>query len=317
MNKRDKVLSVLDNAKQDYIPAGFFIHFDKHHHRGQAAIAKHLEYYRYTDMDFVKIQFETVFPVSANIKRPGDWVNIPFYKEDFYEDQLAIVKGLVKEAKSEALVLVTLYSPFMCAGQIVKPSPGGHDLLTAHIQEDPEQVKQGLSMMTESLMLFVKACIMLGVDGFYMSTQGGEGFRFKNKGLFEGYIKPFDLILMNEINRSCPFNVLHVCDYHGGYDDLNPFLEYPGQVVNCGLELGARRLTGAEVSRLFARPFMGGLDRKGVLATGSKNDISKAVTEVLNEAPDKFILAADCTLPNDINWDNIKTAIATAHGYQR
>lgn len=312
MNKRDKVLSLLEANQQDYIPAGFFIHFDTRYHRGQAAIAKHLEYYHYTDMDFVKIQFETVFPVSPNIKRPQDWVNLPFYKEDFYEDQLTIVEGLVKAAKPEALVIVTLYSSFMCAGQVVKPS----DVLTAHIKEEPEYVKQGLSIMTDSLLLFIKACIKLGVDGFYMSTQGGEGFRFENKSLFEDYIKPLDLILMEEIQRFCPFNVLHVCDYHGGYDDLSPFLEYPGQVVNCSLELGSSKPRGTDISQMFGRPFMGGLDRKGVLVTGSKDDITKAVTEVLDEAPDKFILAADCTLPSDIDWDNIKTAIATAHAYK-
>jgi len=35
--------------------------------------------------------------------------------------------------------------------------------------------------------------------------------------------------------------------------------------------------------------------------------------EVLHEAPDKFILGADCTLPSDIDWDNIKAAISTGH----
>ena len=63
------------------------------------------------------------------------------------------------------------------------------------------------------------------VDGFYASTQGREVSRFEDLTLFDEYIKPFDLALMEEINRSCIFNVLHVCDYHDGYDDLTPFLE--------------------------------------------------------------------------------------------
>ena len=46
-------------------------------------------------------------------------------------------------------------------------------------------------------------------------------------------IKPYDLTVMEEIDRSCVFNILHVCDYEGGYDDLAPFLDYPGHVVNC------------------------------------------------------------------------------------
>jgi uroporphyrinogen decarboxylase len=60
---------------------------------------------------------------------------------------------------------------------------------------------------------------------------------------------------------------------------------------------------------------MGGLERKGIIAHGRQPQIKQAVTGVLQNAPDRFILAADCTLPGDINWDNIKTAISTAHHY--
>ena len=55
MNKRESVLSLLDKDKQQqHIPAAFFLHFDPTCHHGQAAIDKHLEYFRYTGMDFVK-----------------------------------------------------------------------------------------------------------------------------------------------------------------------------------------------------------------------------------------------------------------------
>ena len=63
MNKRDAVLNLLDSEKpQDYTPAGFFMHFDPSCHFGQAAVDKHLEYYHYTDMDLVTIQYERAFP---------------------------------------------------------------------------------------------------------------------------------------------------------------------------------------------------------------------------------------------------------------
>ncbi len=47
---------------------------------------------------------------------------------------------------------------------------------------------------------------------------------------------------------------------------------------------------------MFGRPFMGGLDRKGVIATGSLEEIRQAAASVLAEAPERFILAADCTV---------------------
>jgi len=88
MNKRELVLSLLDaGVRRPYTPAGFFIHFDKSHHRGQAAVDKHLEYFRYTGMDFVKIQYENEFPRQLDILEPDDWVKMPFYDKEFYEGQ--------------------------------------------------------------------------------------------------------------------------------------------------------------------------------------------------------------------------------------
>ncbi len=309
-DKRAAMLGLL-NGNQDYIPAAFFIHFDKTCHFGPPAVEKHLQYFRYTDMDFVKIQYERTFPPLSEIKRPEDWKKIPLYRLDFYEPELEVVRGLAKGAKADALVLVTLYSTFMCAGHTA-----GLPLLTAHLQEDPDQVKKGLEIISASLMLFVKECVRLGVDGFYASTQGGESGRLKDPRLFKEYIKPFDLQLMNEINRSCSFNILHVCDYHAPYADLSPFLDYPGHVVNCNPQLTSGRLAWKEIAQMFKRPCMGGMDRHGIIVTGSKEGIQKAVDEVLNEAALPFVLGADCTLPNDISWENIRTAIAAAHRYR-
>lgn len=311
MNKRDLVLSLLDkDKKQEVIPAAFFLHFDEVYHRGQAAIDKHLEFFRYTGMDFVKIQYENVFPTRPEIQKPADWENMPLYDIDFYADQLNVVESLVKRVQKEALIIMTLYSPFMCAGhtsdlQIIK-----------HIKESPAKAKKGIEIITESLMIFVKECIKRGVDGFYHSTQGGESLTFNNSNLFKECIKPYDLILMEEINRSCDFNILHVCDYHGGYDDLTPFLDYPGQIVNCSLELGTGKLSAQEVSQMFGRPFMGSLDRLGTIFSGSQDEIKKAVKKACSQKSTKFLLGADCTVPSDIDWDNLKTAIAAAHEFE-
>jgi uroporphyrinogen decarboxylase len=122
---------------------------------------------------------------------------------------------------------------------------------------------------------------------------------------------------MTEIDRHCIFNILHVCDYHSGYDDLTPFLDYPGHVVNCSQEVGGSPMSSKELAQLFNRPFMGGLERKGVIVEGSEAEIVAATTAVLQDTPDRFILGADCTLPGDVNWDNIRTAIATTHTYKQ
>jgi uroporphyrinogen decarboxylase len=61
---------------------------------------------------------------------------------------------------------------------------------------------------------------------------------------------------------------------------------------------------------------MGGLDRHGVLANGTQEQIRAAVLDLLQDAPERFFLGADCTVPGDIDWDNLKTAMDTAHAYR-
>lgn len=312
MNKRDVLLDLIHGrASWDYIPAAFFMHFDPAHQEGQAAVDKHLEYFRATGMDFVKIQFEQRLPPGPSIHKADDWAQIPLYPESFFVPTQRVVEGLVRAAHDEALVVMTLYSPFMLAMQLA----GGVDL-AQHLRENPDAVVKGLATMTQNVLNLVRGCLRAGVDGFYVSTQGGETFRFGDGDFFRRYIKPTDLSVWEEI-KGCPFNILHVCDYVGGYDDLTPFLDYPGHVVNCSLTLGERTLTPSEVSQLFDRPYMGGMERKGIIATGSAAEVGAAARSVLAQAPERFILAADCTVPGDTPWENLKAAIDAAHQHRR
>jgi uroporphyrinogen decarboxylase len=311
MNKRDTLLSLISSTtKPDYTPAAFFLHFGPDYKEGQAAIDKHLEFFNYTGMDLLKIQYEQTVP-TATIQHSADWANVPVCSAEHFEPTIRVVEGLVKAAKGEALAVLTLYSPFMWAKQTAS-----EEVLTAHLWENPEAVKKGLEIMTENVLTLVRACKKAGVNGFYASTQGGESFHYKNSNIFADYIKPTDLTVWDEL-KSCEFNILHVCDYEGGYDDLTPFLDYPGQVVNCSLKLDDRTLTPKEASDLFKRPFMGGLERKGALATGTPDQVVAETKALLAQAPEHFMLGADCTVPGDTSWDNLKAAIDTAHGYAK
>jgi uroporphyrinogen decarboxylase len=331
MNRRELLLSLINEQNFfGYVPAAFFMHFDEAHKLGQAAIEKHLEFFRYTGMDLVKIQYEQVQPPGRHIRKPKDWARVPLYGDEFFEPTLRVVEGLVKAAGSEALVIMTLYSPFMWLCQYDRQAD-----INAHFMENPEAVAGGLQIMTENVIKLAHGCMRAGVDGFYASTQGREAFRFTDPGIFLKYIKPTDLAVWEAI-QDCRFNILHVCDYEGGYANLDDFLDYPGQVVNCSLvqetvpkvlpsELippnnpsgRSDVMTPRDASLFFGRPFMGGMDRKGVIATGDKTAIHQAVESVLQQAPERFILAADCTVPAETPWENLKTAIEVAHGYNR
>ena len=313
INKRDAIFSLLEGKRLDgYIPSAFFVHFGEGYKTGDAAVARHLEYFQAIDMDFIKVQYEAEFPRLSSITQPKDWENMPFYKKDFFEKQLYVVKELVKKGKQSAPVIVTLYSPFMSAGHSV-----GGELLTEHLKTDPEKVKKGMEIIAESTLLFANECIKLGVDGFLASTQGGEGFRFQDPSIFNTYVKPYDLQVMNRINEACECNVLHICDYVADYEDYSPFVDYPGHIVNCSMKLGNSLLQPTDIYQQFKRPVFGGLEKRGPISKDSKSSLVHTVESVLNHAPEQFILGAECALLGDIDWKMVRSAVDLAHDRQQ
>jgi len=311
--KRARLLDWLaGKTNPAYTPAAFFLHFGPDFKAGSAAARRHLDYFRQTDMDFLKIQFEQTYERQPFLQKPEDWAKLQLRRLDFYEPLLVTVREVMEAAKGDALVLMTLYSPYMSAGHCATTP-----LLRQHLAENPDAVKRGLDIITESQMLFVRACIDLGVDGFYMSTQGSETKQFADPSHFTRYVKPYDLIAMREAHRACPFNILHVCDYHASYASYAPVLDYPGQVVNCSTKLTANSLTPAEIARLFQRPYMGGLDRHGLIASGSLTALDAEIRRVIQAAPPQFMLGADCTVAADTDWQRLRHAIATAHNTRR
>ncbi len=306
---RDRMLGWLaGQSSPGYTPAAFFLHFGNGYKTGSAAAQRHLEFTRFTGMDFIKIQFEQTYSRQDFLQQPSDWRKLRLAKLNFYEPLLQTVRELVKAEKKNSLILMTLYSPFMCAGHCAT-SP----VLIKHLEEDPEAVRKGLEILTESQMLFVRACIEEGVDGFYASTQGGEANRFSTPAIFNNYVKPFDLVAMKEIATACPFNILHVCDYVAPYASYDAYRDYPGHVVNCNVKLANGELSTQQIAKDFKKPFMGGMDRHGVLAKGTPAQIETEIRRVVSTAPRSFLLGADCTVEADTEWSRLKHAISIAH----
>jgi uroporphyrinogen decarboxylase len=310
-SKRDLMLEVLNMAaKPGYIPAGFFMHFGV---RGDAAVKAHLDYFRATGMDFVKIQFdEQSLPANDQIRAPRDWAKLPILPESWFEPSLYLLKSLVKEAKSEALIIQTLYSPYQMAKQAVP-----WNVLVEHVRQDPEAVCRGMENITLSLLHFVQAAARLGVDGFYTCTQGGETNRVADRSLFNRTIKNYDMLLYKETAQLVPYNIMHICDYDGSYEDFNArFQDYPGKVINVPLSADGKPLSLRQAAGLFGRPVMGGLDRHGILSTGSPEEVKKAALDALKDAPANVILGADCTVSPKTPIENLRMAIRTAHEYR-
>ena len=120
-NRRERILQVLDQSRPNaYVPAGFFLHFENK--LGRKAVQDHKDFYRATNMDFVKVFYEISVP-QIDIKSGKDWEKVPVYSEAFFAPQVAVIEDLAREFGKEAFILPTVYSPLALAHQTLRRIP--------------------------------------------------------------------------------------------------------------------------------------------------------------------------------------------------
>lgn len=291
---------------ESYVPAAFFSHFKAR--EGDAAVAAHLEFFLETNADILKVQFEQRAPRARDLDTEEGWANIEMLPEDFYRPTLEIIKKLQAVAGKDVYVLPTIYNPHQVARQSLTEK-----YIVEAATNRPETLKKVLDNYKQALLWLVRECKAIGIEGFYMTTQGGEKKFYDIPGDFYGtYIKPYDLEIMGECCKDTKCNILHICDWEGTHDDLSRFADYPAQIVNTPFDLDGTYFSLQDGVDLFGRPVLGGLDRKGEINKIEGQELSEFITKVLDEAPKgKTMLGAECTV--SVPASRINTAISAAH----
>jgi uroporphyrinogen decarboxylase len=300
MNKVERVRAALNGAEVDRVPASFWLHFPKGKRHGVAALQSHMDYYRATSVDFLKVMNEHPYEGNVDLNVPSDWraLRPAPISSLFFQQQLDEVKLIVDAIGNDCLVITTIFGPF---------SGGNHasnNKVTEHLKADPSSVSAGLATIAESLTEFAQACIDAGAAGIYYSAQGGEDDRFTEQE-FTQYIKPHDLTVLHALDGLGEFNLLHIC---GDRIRLPLYADYPSHAVNWAANKANLNLK--QGYSLFKRTIVGGLHDRGVIVNGSRDEIQATVHQVISDFGTRsFMLGADCTVPTEINLDNVRAAV--------
>ena len=313
-NRREVILQVLDQSRpNEYVPAAFFLHFENK--LGRKAVQDHKDFYRATNMDFVKVFYEIVVP-QIDIRNGKDWERVPVYDEDFFAPQVAVIEDLAREFGKEAFILPTVYSPLALAHQTL----GRDKDLKKLAEEDPKAFGQAIKNLSLSIENYLRAARKHGADGFYVSSQGGDGNSLSPK-IWNEYVREWDKHVSEVANEIGEINILHICDYGTPFKNaeaLYAFTDYPASIINVPLNFSdGSTLNLKEAQQRFSRPIFGGLERLGVIATGTIEEAKKAVDKVLENAPQNFILGADCTVPGETDWEKLRAVIDSAHTWRQ
>ncbi len=158
MNKKLRVLAALENRETDHVPAAFWFHFPADKAEGQACVDAHLQWYRDTDQDFIKIMCDGYFgypneileklaDVSELYKMKPLGENHPFIRE-----QIERAAAIVKAADGECCVFYNVFCPL----SFFRLQTSWEKMMEC-MKADPEAMKYACSVIAQDAKALVKA----------------------------------------------------------------------------------------------------------------------------------------------------------------
>jgi uroporphyrinogen decarboxylase len=318
--KRDLVFNAFNNKPVDRVPVGFWFHYTPneilsaydHPEYRDLNINGHKNFVKSFKPDFVKLMSDGYFfePETAKLiskaKKASDLRKLePIAANDkWIKDQVSLVKKLTSSFGNEVATFYNVFAP----ATAFKWSAGGDKKLAAFIKEDKEAVIYALSVIAQNTAILAREVIKTGkADGIYLSVQQIQDISV-GPDLYAEVITPSELSVLVSANAAGGTNILHICGYEGAKNNLAIFKNYPAKVINfASVVEGISLKKGKDI--FGGKAVIGGFEntKKGLLYTGSKEDVQKETKRLIKEAGKTgIILGADCTVPKDISFDRFE-----------
>lgn len=324
--KKELVLAALNNLPTDRVPVGFWFHFTDpaDHPYGlerpeiiERNKAGHKKFYDAYGPDFIKIMSDGFFTYPnerlKNVKTIEALRGIEPVgaNHPWIVKQIDFVREIAAAFGQEVLLFYNVFAPLTYLRFQQDHDPQA--TIAGLIKEDAEAFKKALDVIGQDLALLAKGVIAEGgADGIYLSVQSVQD-AYVTQEIYQNIIAPSELAVLNAANSVSSNNILHICGYAGGRNNITWFKDHPFKAVNWAVNVeGVSLADGKEI--FGGRAVIGGFDNtaSGLLYKGSKAEI-EAFTDGLIKGAGRtgVILGADCTVPNDIdvtrlNWVRAK-----------
>ena len=320
MNKKERVIAAIRKDTVDYVPCGFSLHFPSDSAYGDAGVKAHLDFFKQTDTDIVKIMNENLVPYMGELTSAAEYERLVrglSLKSDFMQAQLDFTKKILDGCDPGCFSLGTLHGVTASSIHPLEKMGMSYDdtrsYLVKLLRQDEKKMQSAMQRITDCMCELAAAYVELGVDAVYYAALGAETRYFTDEE-FEKWIAPMDKQIMKAIKDAGGYCFLHMCK-----DQLNMYRYKTYQencdVVNWGVYEAPFSLE--EGRKLFAgKTVMGGLkNRSGVLVDGTDEQIRAEVRSVIDGfGKSGFILGADCTLATEQDMHKLQVAVAACRG---
>ena len=233
MNKKERVLSALENRETDYVPAAFWFHFPADRAEGQACVDAHLQWYRDTDQDFIKIMCDGYFGYPNETLEKLEEVSQLYEMKPlgadhpFIREQIARAAAIVKAVDGECCVFYNVFCPL----SFFRLQTSWEKMM-ACMKADPEAMKYACSVIARDAKALVKGLIEeAGCDGIYYCVQNAETFRFTAEE-YRRQVTPSDKEVLDYANTLSAHNILHCCGWGGDKNRVEVWQDYEAAAIN-------------------------------------------------------------------------------------
>jgi uroporphyrinogen-III decarboxylase len=317
MDKKTRVLNALNKQPVDKVPVGFWFHFSGEEAVGEGCMDAHVQYYRDSGTDFIKIMCDGYFdfPITVDIKQPSDWRKLqPLGKDHPYiREQVERAKGINKRLNGECCTFYNVFAPFSCIR-----FGTSDELVMKHLQEDPESVMYALDVIAKDQAMLAELVMTEGqCTGIYYCLQGGEVDRF-TYDQYRGWVTPSDRAVLDHANQVSNNNMLHFCGWAGVKNRLECWQDYPAKACNWAIYVEGLGLK--EGQEFFGgKSVIGGFDNRkvGVLYSGEKAEVEQFAANLIEQTNiPGLIIGADCSVPGDIDRQRIGWVVEAVRSAQ-
>lgn len=333
-NKRELLKNAFDNKEIYRVPIGFWHHFilGEEQFEGlinddilKRAIDGHIKYYETVKPDMMKLMNEGFMgypPVmNNNLSTADDLLKIKSIGENhpWITKQVEHVKKLVDIFGKEVMTFYNVFAPL----QVIRIRLEFYDLdfeRFVYLAENfPKELYiAGMEIQKDLSILIKKLFKETDLDGIYYCVQNIQS-KMYTKEIYDKYIRPTEIDLLNLANSLSDYNILHICGYARHKNDLTYYLDYESKVYNWAVFTEGISLL--EGRKLFKdKCILGGFDNNPdtLIESGTKEEIEAYVNKLIIENGFKgYVLGADCSIPNRIDDKRIRWISDSSHRYKR
>lgn len=318
-SKRKLFKAVLENKVVERVPVGFWFHFFEDElveATGNEALIEqnlngHRRFIEAFDPDFIKLMSDGYFNYpNSNIRLGASEASLQSLQticpeHPWIVEQVNLVKRQKALFKEEIYSFYNIFSPATYLKFLLGSDAAFVEFVNSYSEATIHHV---LSTVANDIAVLVTKIIQLAdADGIYFSTQNIRSV--SETHIFENFVKPNDLIVLDAANLAGGVNILHICGFEGAKNRLEDFVDYPAQIINWATAV--EKVSLADGHQLFPnKVVLGGFGNTtdDLIFSGTKAAIQNETEKIINSLGDSnlLLIGADCTVPRGISLEHLE-----------